>query len=435
MKKEIFKINQINEIPHTTGVYCFLDKNKNYLYIGKSVNVYARIKSHIKASQFDKKEKAIIKKTHFIEIYPTDSEFASIILEAQLIQKKKPYYNKIWKDDKSYLYIKITNEKYPKVLPVRQKDLSNSNDIFHIGPFDSLRMINSLLRLLRRIVPFCTQKKLGKTKCFYSKIGLCNPCPSEIEKIKDINKKQFFQKQYRKNIQTLIKLLKGQTDKIENDLLKKIKKYSQEEKFEEAIELREKLKNLYRLKHLQFIEIYPEENLEKFKKLKQFAKYELDIKNLRRIECYDISNLADKYITASMVVMENGILNKNEYRKFRSKIEKQDDFNQIVETLRRRFLNNWRKPDLIVLDGGAPQIKLAEKFLKENKINTKIIGIAKKPDRIIYFKEEIKKTIKINSQNDFLSLIVLLRDEAHRFAKKYHLYLRRKDFIKQKLNI
>lgn len=424
--------NILDKIPSTFGVYIF-KKNNEILYVGKSVNLKARIKSHIENAKLNKKEFLIVNQSNNIETIITENEFKAILLESELIKKYHPKYNVIWKDDKSYLYIKINiNDDYPKIFLTRKHDLEkekNKNNFIYFGPFSSSKIIKEILREIRHIVPFCTEKNISKKPCFYSKIGLCSPCPNYIESQFNNDIKKKLKKEYKKNIKKIVKIFQGKITNILDYFYKELKNLIKQEKFEEAILVRNKI---FRLEKLINYSLKDEENY--FNKnslnilLKELSVYFSDLKKLNRIECFDISNLGNDFQTASMVVMTDGIINKKEYRKFKIKLNLNSDFERIEEVIKRRFLNNWPEPDLIVVDGGRPQVKILVSILK--KINKKIpvIGIAKNPDRIIIGKDNFL-TIRFPQTNSGFNLIRLLRDEAHRFAKKYHIKLREKDFL------
>src|SRR3989338_677489 len=189
--------SQTNNLPNTIGLYLFKN-NKAINYIGKSVN---------------NKERLIIKNSNKIGTIITESEFKALILEAKLIRQLQPKYNSIWKDDKSPLYIKITaKDEFPKVGLVRKE--SDKQNLY-FGPFSSVRMVEKIINDIRRIIPFCTQKKISRKACFYSKIGLCNPCPNEIINLAD-------KKCYQKNINQVISILNGNVKKIINNLNKRL---------------------------------------------------------------------------------------------------------------------------------------------------------------------------------------------------------------------
>ena len=422
----------IKLLPITTGIYCFKNKN-TIIYIGKSVNIKARVASHVENTKLDYKEAMIVNQSDQIGYIITDSEFKALILESELIKKYHPKYNVLWKDNKSYLYIKITSkEKYPKIYPVR-KENDHSSDYF--GPFSSTRLVNELIRDLRKIVPFCTQKKLSKRPCFYSKINQCSPCPNFIENLKNAKEKERLTKLYKKNINQINKLLKGKINNVLRDYYSQLKKLINAAAYEEAINLRNRVYRLENLNNQRFsnYDLSIQHNLssEAVKSLKDLInKYFPDLKSLKRIEGYDISSLSQKDATASMVILTDGLINRSLYRKFKIKnISLRSDFEMLTEVLRRRFNQKWDKPDLIVVDGGGPQIRTVHKVLTELRINIPLVGIAKQPDRLIISGNKLIH-LKPEANHPGFNLIRMLRDESHRFARKYHLLLRKKAFIK-----
>src|SRR3989344_4461586 len=389
----VFDKNSINEIESSTGVYLF-KKEKQIIYIGKSVNIKARIKSHFENAKKDIKEKKIIENFDTIETIKTNYEFDALILESKLINKYKPFYNARWRDDKSYLYIKITKDKnYPKIFISRKEKLQNS---IYYGPYPSIKNVEYILKQIRKIFPYCSQNKLGKKGCFYNK----------------------------KNIYFIKQILEGKNTAIERSLLKGIQGYSKNNNFENAINIRNKLILFQKLILQQIFsntDYDPTINFGFLKDLSNvFKKYFKNLKSLNRIECYDISNISFQYSTASMVVAINGELDKSKYRKF--KIRRKDnhsDLFMLEEVLNRRFKNKWQLPNLIIIDGGSPQVITALKVFKKNNIDIPLIGLAKNPNRLIIGVDGLP-TIRNLISNPIFRLLILLRDESHRFAKKYH---------------
>jgi excinuclease ABC subunit C len=427
---------QIEELPSTFGVYLFQQKNQ-IIYIGKSVNIKARVKSHLENAKIDRKESLIISQADKIDYFPCQNEFEALLLESRLIKKYQPKYNVIWKDDKSYLYININlNDRYPKVFLSRKpkKEITADKKNLFFGPFSSVKIAQLIIRDLRHITPFCTEKRLSKKPCFYSKIGLCHPCPNYIETVKDEDLKNQLTKEYQKNIKTFIKILKGDYLKIIKNLSKELKKLIKDEDFEKAIIIRNKILRFEKLLYQNNFELVENQQKNDFKnQLEEFfifiKNFFPQIKKLGRIEVYDISNLGMDYQTASMVVLTDGFVDKKSYRRFRIKNQKlTSDFDRLKEVINRRFKNNWSFPDLIIVDGGIPQLKVFEKQLNELKINCPVIGLAKNPDRLVIKKDNQYQTFNLTSEK-FSLLLKLIRDESHRFAKKYHLHLRSKNFL------
>ncbi len=428
-----FSKERVKKLPGFIGVYVFLKKNKP-IYIGKSLNVKARILSHLENSKFDQKEKIILANCDHLECFVTDSEFKALLLESKLIKIHHPRYNVRWKDDKNYLYLKVTQkEAYPKVLATRKESEKN---VKYFGPFPSVQSVNYILREIRKVFPFCTQSKIGRSPCFYSKIGLCNPCPSAIEKVKDLKTKADLVKIYKKNIRNVIRILEGKTQEIEKKLIEGLKKLIKEERYEEAIELRGRLFYFQRLIYQQFKPqeeaIYNQSQIALGELKKILKPYFPKLSDLQRIECFDVSNLLMQSATASMVVVQDGNMAQQEYRKFKIKDPKlKSDFEMIEETLNRRFKNKWPYPNLIVIDGGRPQVHRVMEVIKKNRLSIPAVGIAKHPDRLIAGVQGLPR-IRIGERKLGFNLVRRLRDESHRFAKKYHLLLRDKSFLSPK---
>ncbi len=404
----------IKDLKGFAGVYTYTLKGKP-LYIGKSTNVKARLLSHLENARVNKREALYVHHADTIELQQTDSELNALLLESKLIQTHKPKYNVRWMDDKSYLYIKITTkDTFPKIFAVRKETDKRST---YFGPFASQEVVDLLLGTIRKIFPFCTQKEIGKRPCFYAKLGLCNPCPNTITTAEE-------KTLYRKNIRSVIRALTGNSSFLEEMISKKIKKLAQAERYEEAMKLRNVL---YSLKHFYTHKVFDLQDNHSFNRSGEMITsltsllipFFPAIKSLHRIECYDISNTSQQQPTASMVVYIDGQITKSEYKKF--KIGKQNakgDFAMLREAVTRRLKNNWSKPDLIILDGGKPQLRAVL-----SATDIPMIGIAKHPDRLVIGTAGLP-TVRPRLNNPGLHLVQQLRDEAHRFAKKYHTMLR-----------
>ncbi|MEK7109749.1 MAG: GIY-YIG nuclease family protein [Patescibacteria group bacterium] len=419
--------SQTNNLPDTIGLYLF--KNNGVInYIGKSVNIKARVSSHLENAKLDNKEKLIVGNSNIIEVIPTESEFKALVLEAKLIRELQPKYNSIWKDDKSLLYIKITiKDEFPKIIITRKE--SNKQNLY-FGPFSSVRMVEKIINDIRRIIPFCTQKKISNKACFYSKIGLCNPCPNVISNCRD-EACLVSTKQYKKNIRQVISILNGNVKNIIKGFNKQLNVLIKNNQYEQAIIIRNKIFRFDRLLNLKEDSEYflnnNEKNLEEL--LVILKKYFPKLNNLDRIETYDISNSGLKQAVGSMVVMKNNQIDKKEYRKFKIRqVGLRSDFDRLKEVINRRLKQDWSVPNLIIIDGGRPQIKAILTIVQNNKVNIPLIGIAKNPDRVIMGVEGFPNLF-LKNDSKILNVIRLLRDESHRFARKYHLFLRSKDFL------
>lgn len=421
---------EINGLPTTSGIYIYYD-GSTILYIGKSINLKARLLSHLENAKLDQKEAAIVNQCDHIECIITDSEFKALLLESRLIQDYKPKYNARLKDDKSYLYIKITKEEYPKITAVRRENDGVSR---YFGPFPSMRSVEELIRELRRVFPFCTQKKLGKRPCFYSKIDLCKPCPNEIETITDEEQKKRLKKHYKASIRSVIRVLNGDSDLVLKDMYRQLTLLSEAQLYEESIILRNRL---HRLEHLIYDQLFVSETAPGYNQAAESVEklvllldeFFPELKTISRIECYDISNTQQKHGTASMVVFTDGLMDKKEYRRFKIKdLALQSDFDMLDEAFHRRLKNKWPMPDLFVVDGGRPQVARVRQVFSDLGIAVPLIGIAKHPDRLVIGIEHLP-TIRPAIHNLGFNMIRAIRDESHRFAKKYHVLLRDKKMM------
>jgi len=417
-----------SQLVETAGVYVFLNSQKLPIYIGKAINLRSRIKQHF-SDESNPKEQLITKHTAYLKIFETNSEFEALVLEANLVRKFLPKYNAALRDDKSRLYIVITREEYPKLALERRQNLDNRAFQLVFGPLNSAQTGRGLLRKLRQITPFCTEKRLTTKPCFYSQIGLCQPCPNLIANVPEEDRKDL-RARYLKNIRRVKKILQGNGRNILTDLEAELKQLSDELKYEEAILVRDRHRYLELLfqKRLVFDERLEEANyIESLRTEETEAlKHQLGLTRLKRAECFDISNLNFKEATASMVVFSEGKAQTKEYRRFKIKGKRRFDPEMLLEVLVRRLAHKeWEWPDLIVIDGGSPQLL---KIIPELKVRYRklplIVGLAKRPDRLLISEGQLIKTIEPGQKSRLY--LARMRDEAHRFAKKYHLLLRHK---------
>lgn len=395
-----------SHLPDAPGVYFFKDKNDNILYIGRATSLRDRVKSYYSKDLLQSRSKLILDmmpEVYKIDYEKTDSVLEAIILESNLIKKYKPHFNTKEKDDKSYSYIVITKEDFPRVFTVRGKDLNNIN--FQIresfGPYPSGGLLREALKIIRKIIPF-RDEKAGKTyhDKFYRSIGL-SP---------DLNKDE-----YEVSIKNLILFFNGKKKELIKNLEAEMMLNAKLEKFEKADEIK---KTIYALNHIRDIALIK----------KDIEDVYID-SGLFRIEGYDIAHISGKNVVGVMTVSEGSNTVSNQYRKFKIKIDKNDDVGNLKEIVKRRFTHDeWRKPNLIVIDGGLGQRNAIVEILKENNIDIPVVSVVKddghKPS---YFlgDEDIVKQHK--------EMILRVNAESHRFAINYHKKLRGKTFLnKQK---
>lgn len=396
------------------GVYLYYDKDGNVIYVGKAKNLRKRIRQYFTRDKAkDQKTSLLVSQIVSIKTISTDSEFDALLLEATLIRTYQPKYNSIAKDDKSPLYIAITfDELLPRILFTRKRALEQPSKRAIFGPFQSERVARQLMRSVRRIIPYCTQKRHDGRPCFYSHIGLCKPCPSVPSNIP----------LYRRNLRRVALLLSGHARRVRVQLEKTMRECADRMAFEQASEYKRQLDALdMLLTHPFDPSVYTDRTSER---LTQLARI-LHLSSLERIECVDISTLQGEWATGSLVVFTNGIPDTDEYRRFRIKMSgKPNDVGMMAEVIKRRFAHpEWPYPDLLIVDGGKPQVGAAVKAMQAMQ-EIPVIGLAKRFEEIIVPIREGFRVIRLSPASPALQLVEHIRDEAHRFAKRYHTMLR-----------
>ena len=411
------------------------------LYVGKAGNLRRRVSSYFERPH-DVRIEALVRKIENIDFRETDTALEALILEAELIKTIRPPFNVREKDDKSFLYVEITKEKFPRVMLVRGNKTGNGK-LF--GPFTSASSLRDALKILRKIFPWNAHppEKMGtyERACFDCEIGLCpGTCVNAISR-----------EDYLKNIERLELFFEGKKKQVIRSIEKEMVVASKALNFERAGKLQ---RQLFALQHVRETALISSSD-------EVLAIPDTRYPNSYRIEGYDISNISGTSAVGSMVVFEDGEPNKAEYRKFKIKtVFEPNDVGMITEVLERRFKHSgigyrqsgivdsrsqvvdrasqigenqsdtrcpmpdardqWPLPDLILVDGGLAQANAAKKILMRAGLRIPIVGIAKGPER---------------KRNDIIGAIpkgvtkttlIRVRDEAHRFAISYHRKLRAK---------
>ena len=428
---------KLNELPKTPGVYFFKNKSGKIIYIGKASILRRRVLSYFSKSHKDYKTPLLVQNIASLDWIETNSEVEALFLEAEFIKRHKPLYNVRERDDKNFIYVRITmQEDFPTVGLVRRPDDDKAR---YFGPFINSYGVSQALKYLRRAFPYFINDKHKYSSKLEYQIGVL-PKP-------DISKTE-----YRKQIRKLILVLEGKSTQLIDGLKKDINKLSKVRKFEEAIELRGQY---LALKALNSRVVFGGEEriiIGIDQALKGLSDV-LEISKIRRIECYDISNFAGGDSVSSMVVFTDGLPNNREYRHFKMYTKGPNDFAMMKETLTRRFSDrnkSWPKPDLIIIDGGKGQLSSAKEALRESNKDIMTVGLAKRFETIVIDANDIRSTeatkdnytirregdyymVNFESNSPVLHLIQRIRDEAHRFAVTYHTKVRNKRIKKSEL--
>jgi excinuclease ABC subunit C len=539
---------KLKTLPKFAGVYFFKNSKGEILYIGKAKNLRNRIRSYF-AERADLQPRTVnlVSQIADLEYILCDTEAEALMLENNLIKKHLPRYNILLRDDKNYQFIVIDQSTpIPQILTTRKIPKTTSYKLpanSYFGPYTSGLAVRQTLRLLRYVIPYCANKKVGLRPCFYYHLGRCpGVCFGKISLA-----------EYRDTLKKIQRFLSGELAAIKKELEAEMRVSSRKKHFEKAARLRDQVLALGRMLEKQKIVSPRRENFDALAScqvgtlaavtvflvregkltarenfllenakgavqpeiLQAFAeKYYLETsdlpeeidtavllseeetlkevlsdrgqkikiisprrgrkkqllsmaeKNARdflekisqnlqkeqavitralfelkeklhlpeiplRIECFDISNIQGTEPVGSMVVFENGKAKKSDYKRFAVRsLAAPNDVGMMAEVLGRRFAHtkaselasrpepSWRLPDLLMVDGGKPQLNVALKILKTQKLKTSALGLAKKLEEI--YLPEIKTPLRLPTDSPALHLLQRVRDEAHRFALAYH---------------
>lgn len=547
-KKELKE--KLKELPDLPGVYIMRDKEDEIIYVGKAISLKKRVRQYFDNNK-NKGAKVLAMVSHIdhFEYIIVENEVEALVLESNLIKKNRPKYNIVLRDDKQYPYIKITNEKFPRIQKVRQ---ILDDGAWYFGPYPDAYAVNDSIDLFHIYYPFRTcnldfskGQKL-KRPCLNFFIKKCKgPCIDKEDQIvydqAILDVKEFLEnksnkipdwislkmneeshklnfemaaiyRDYYKALQTIaqrqkvtdstkddmdiIAMSKGSSliimqvffmrdgkivDRehfvIKNDYresdneifssflkqfyldiiyvpkeiliesepddLDTINEFLNQKKASKVYIHKPKLGKKKDLINMAFtnandMRIKYEKRLERKDRKKNasvnYLKEMLGLKEISRIEAYDISNTSGVLSVGSMVVFEDGFPAKKEYRKFKIKtVEGANDYESLKEVISRRFDQGFKQrensntttgfgkfPDLILMDGGKGQVNAAEEILNKLNLDIAVAGLVKddfhKVRGIIYKDIEIP----INPRHPLYKLIYEIDEEAHRFAINYH---------------
>jgi excinuclease ABC subunit C len=417
------------DLPDLPGVYIFRDSVKDILYIGKATSLRDRTRSYFATDLIHTRGSRIVDMVTLatdVDVIVTDSVLEALILEAHLIQKHLPKYNSFGKDNKSWNYVVITKEDFPKVITIRGRTLDlaypKKNIKYVFGPFPHGTQLRSALKIIRRIFPYsddkCTPKEYwiaqGKPEkvrpCFNYQIGLCpGVCTGEISK-----------QDYGRIINHLRLFFEGKKSELIKSLEREMKQYAKAQEFEKAETTK---RTIFALNHIQDISLIKEEK-ELEREEDQLSRKETgENRMIFRIEAYDIAHISGTSQVGVMVVVEDNEPAKSEYRKFKIRTQKgANDVGSLKEVLRRRLNHpEWQLPSLIVVDGGQAQINAANEILRERELDIDVVSVVKderhKP-------RDVMGSETFSKSEEYKKAIILANSEAHRFAITYHRHLR-----------
>ena len=232
--------NKITNLPAKPGVYQFFNDKGKVIYVGKANNLRSRVKSYFHSKTSNAKTEVLVSKISDLELVVTDSEVEALVLENNLIKENKPRYNVNLKDDKSFPFIKVTNEPYPRIFSTRRVIRDGSK---YFGPYTSVKSMKSALRMINQIFKIRSCKydindeSIAKKKykvCLDYHIKKCDgPCEGLVS-----------EKDYNEMVDEVVKVIRGRTDDLIKELDKKMKSSSENMEFEKAAGIRDKIDQL-----------------------------------------------------------------------------------------------------------------------------------------------------------------------------------------------
>jgi excinuclease ABC subunit C len=432
---------KLQELPKAPGVYFHKGSNGDIIYVGKAAVLRNRVRQYFQKSRGrDAKTEALVAEIADLDWMVVESELEALFLEAEMVRRYMPRYNILLRDDKSMVYIRIDyDSQYPTVSTTR-RPLDDGARYF--GPYLSTLSVRQALKLLRKIFPFATKQIGGQKRAsLHYHIGL-DPGLEEGKTSLE---------EYRANLRKLMAVIEGKRRGVEKEVERDMQRAAKAQQFEQAAKLRNQLVALQNLSRQvvfsdkEFMDISKDHALGELVDILGLEKFP------GRVEGYDISHMQGSDVVASMVVFTNGVSNKSEYRKFKTKKDHNNDFYNMHETIKRRLspknIKAWGKPDLVLIDGGKGQLDAALKARDEMECSAiPFIGLAKREEQIVIHnvrsgvqlnRTQVQKLrgfttptedftlINIPQNTNAIKLLQRIRDESHRFAVSYHSTLKR----------
>ncbi len=391
-------------IPDAPGIYRFVSPKNTVLYVGKATSLRDRVRSYFSKGIAEVRSPLIAKvvvDAVRVEWEETDSVLDALILESKRIRELKPIGNTDKKDDKSYAYLAVTKEKFPRFLVYRERELSakapKSGLLALYGPFMSAAQLKAALKIIRRIFPFfdspfpideSMNSAHEKTLRFNQAVGLY---PRELDA-----------KAYLKNVRNIRLLFDAKKTALIRTLEREMKSHAKAMRFEEAHVVK---RQLFTLRHIQDMTLIREE-------------LKTPVSTDFRIEAYDTAHIRGTAPRGVMAVVVNGEPVRAEYRTFTIRTAKAgDDFQALEEIIRRRARHReWHYPQLVVIDGGRAHLTRAKKICADaGMTDVDVVSVVKderhRPREILG---------KGNAKHTHEREILIANAEAHRYAIGRH---------------
>jgi excinuclease ABC subunit C len=451
---------KLKTLPRSAGVYFHKSKNGEIIYVGKAAVLKNRVRQYFQSKRdMDIKTQALVEEIDDTDWVETESELDALFLESEMVKRYMPRYNILLRDDKSQMYVRIDiKSEWPTVTYTRNPADDGAE---YYGPYYNGYAIRKALRFLRKVFPYYTKPpKEGARPDLDAHIGL-SPRPGVTSE------------EYKTSLKQLTRYFEGGRKAIIKDIEKQMQQAAKLHDFENAARFRNKLNDLRALQQRimfgdkEFLDISKDKALVLLRDLLKMEKVPV------RIEGFDISHMSGTNVVASQVVFINGVSSRSDYRKYKTKLEQNDDYANMYETIYRRLspknIKAWGTPQLLLIDGGKGQLEASIKAIEAHSLAIPVISIAKReeeviihatrsnidtshiesmrkhPDAGIYVERSRdfyivnlhpdqlnasshSKNLKgstFSTYSDLTKLFQRIRDESHRFAVSYHTVLKR----------
>lgn len=334
------KVKSPENLPNKPGVYIMKDKDENIIYIGKAKNLIKRVQSYFRKNLDRPKTKILMDHFNSLEYIITNSEKEALILEANLIKKHKPTYNIRLKDDKRYPYVKITNEKFPRLLITRNITKNGS----YYGPFTDVGSVKKTVKFLKSLFKIRTCRNMDGP-CLNSQIDLCYaPCDNEISK-----------EEYNEIIDKIDLFFQGKYSVIVKDLKKEMREAASEQNYEKAAVLRDQIQSIEEVMDKQFVEL---------------ADDDLDQ------DVIAISEDKDNFVIVVMAVRNGKIVGKDDF------LMNGTEYDSVEEVeysfIQQYYGYNRHIPKQIIINQGIGDVSLLEEWLTDLRGNRVYIKVPEK---------------------------------------------------------
>jgi excinuclease ABC subunit C len=424
---------KLADVPDAPGCYLYKDADARVIYVGKAKSLRKRVATYFqKSADHPAKTLRLVQEVVDAEFIVLGSEVEALVVENRLIKELQPRFNMRLKDGKEFPFLAISREEFPRVFITRNPDEPQAD---LIGPFTSANDLHRAYHFLQRTFRFRTcdldlhESDPGRRHfraCLNWHIKRCSaPCTTRIDAAG-----------YGADIRALRAFVGGRgAAPVVAELGERMKACSAEQRYEDAARLRDQIQAIGRLKERGDLRHYADDGAAPVIDLHAGLAALHQALGLARppqiIEGFDIAHLQGQHVVASLVRFVQGVPDKDGYRRFKVKVQTNDDFAAMEEVVGRRYRRLVEEgqvmPDLVMIDGGHGQVGRAMAAITAAGATPgAVIGLAKKVETII---RSDGSELRLSKRDPGLKLLMYVRDEAHRFCRRYFHLLQRQVLV------